>query len=125
MPQAEKRRWPRFLRDVFQSKLICRLKINNEAYIDAGLRDISRRGAGLQNLSVYDRLSIGDEVLISTISQEGDFSILRRRGGRVQWVNPETGDFGLEFDEPLPYAKMSRRLYDVLGGEMYGRLVVA
>lgn len=125
MPFSQKRRWPRFLLDVLQDKVICRLQINREVTIEAGLRDLSRRGAGWRNLSRYDQLSIGDTVLISSLSEHSDFSILRWRVGIVKWVNRESGEFGMEFSEPLPYAKMNRRLYDALAGEPHGKIVLA
>lgn len=124
MRSVEKRRWPRFLLELLQDKVVCRLQVNNDAYIEAGLRDISRRGAGLLILSDYDRLSRGDAILFQAISKNDDFSILRWRNGRVQWVKSETGEFGLEFDEPLPYSKMSRRLYEALAEEKPGKLVL-
>lgn len=122
---VQKRRWLRFLLDLVQDKLVCGLQVNNGPCIEAGLRDVSRRGAGMRLLSDYDPLTRGDRILFKTISKNGDFSILRWRSGCIKWVNPDTGDFGLEFDEPLPYSKMSRKLLDALTEELRGRLVLA
>jgi|GEM_PF-5478909 len=114
MRSMQKRRWPRFLVDLFKDRTICTMQVNGEVVVEAGLRDISRRGAGLRNLSVYAGLEQGDLVLFRKISHDNDFAILLWRRGRVQWTNPETGDFGIAFEEPLPYAKMSRALLDAL-----------
>ncbi|WP_045220249.1 PilZ domain-containing protein [Desulfonatronum thioautotrophicum] len=124
MPIFQKRRWPRFLLDVLRDKVICRLQINREVTIEAGLRDLSRRGAGLRSLSNYDQLAMGDTVVFSSLSEHSDFSILRWQVGTVKWVKPETGEFGLEFTEPLPYAKMTRRIYDTLATERPGKLIL-
>lgn len=124
MPIFQKRRWPRFLLDVLRDKVICRLQINREVTIEAGLRDLSRRGAGLRSLSNYDQLTKGDMVVFSSLSEHSDFSILRWQVGTVKWVKPETGEFGLEFTEPLPYAKMTRRIYDSLAEERPGKLIL-
>ena len=125
MRTVEKRRWSRFLLDLLRDRVICRLLVNNDLYIEAGLRDVGRWGAGLRMLSDYDRLSRGDAILFHSISRDGDFSILRWRNGRVKWVNPQSGEFGLKFDDPLPYSKMSRRLQDALAEKKPGRLVLA
>lgn len=119
----EKRRWLRFLLDLIQNKTICSILVNGKVDIEAGLRDMSRRGARLQNLTVYAGLELNDTVLFRKISTAGDISILRCCSGRVRWINPETDEFGVEFEEPLPYGKMSRRLFDILSDQHTGTLV--
>ncbi|SMP73713.1 PilZ domain-containing protein [Desulfonatronum lacustre] len=121
---GHKRRWPRLLFDLVLNRTICILHVNGSSTVKAGLRDLSRRSAGLQNLSGRTEVNKGDTIMFKELSRNSDFSILRWQSGTVIWSNQETDRFAVEFSEPLPYVKMSPRLIDAFAEEIPGRLLL-
>ncbi|WP_029893404.1 PilZ domain-containing protein [Desulfohalovibrio reitneri] len=66
--------------------------------------DVSDQGCRLENSGDLDMPAEGGRVQVEGMSHE-DFGALVGMRGYVRWVRPDTGQFGVQFDDPLEVAE--------------------